>query len=171
MWFKKKNKINDMQLDIFVSKIIDLIVDKSIGVDVRDKMNTLITSMEDKVDFDEVNEMVIKELKRMDLVTDLRKKFIKLYFEKDTKSSDWKTDTPNVLRLANKYFVPNINSRLERIEKELRFEILVLEDKYGMQHFNDTPEECNEFDYLENLIKAGYKVCNIEDNVYFCRKN
>lgn len=171
MWFKKKNKINDMQLNILASKIIDLIVDKSIGVDIRDKMNTLITSVEGKVDFDEVNEMVIKELRRMDLVTDLRKKFIELYLEKDAKGVDWKIDAPNVLHLTNKYFAPNISSKLERIEKELGAEIIVLEDKYGMLYFNDTPEECNKFDYLENLIKAGYKVCNIEDNVYFCRKN
>lgn len=168
-WKKNKNRVNDMQFDILVSKAVDFIVDMANGVERKNELAAFISEVKRKVDMQEFNQCIVEEIKRMGIVEELRKLFINIYLSKDTIKSDFAKDTPDVLRLKEAYFIPNINEDLEYTERALKTLMVVLEDKDGRMFFNDTVEECNEFDYLLNLLKSDYRVYNVNGNTYFCR--
>lgn len=169
-WKKNKNHVNDMQFDILVSKTIDFIVDMANWIERKNEFAAFMAEVKRKVDMPEFNQCVVEEIKYRGILEELRKLFVNKYLRKDTVESDFLKDTPDVLRLKESYFIPNINEDLEYVERALKTLMVVLEDKDGRLFFNDTVEECNEFDYLSNLLKSGYKVCNVNGNTYFCRR-
>lgn len=170
MFWKNKNRVNDMQFDILVSKTIDFIVDMANRIECKNEFAAFMDEVKRKIDMQEFNQCVVEEIKYKGILEELKKLFVNQYLKKDTVELDFLKDTPDVLRLKNTYFIPNINENLEYVEHALKTLMIALEDKNGRLFFNDTVEECNEFEYLSNLLKSDYKVCNVNGNTYFYRK-